>query len=177
MQLVCCVWLCPRIVCTCRAEWSLHDHTTVEMTNQLRVYMCACAGDVLDVALSQDGVLGASCSDDFSVRVWDLEHRECLKTCKGHTGWVVSVEVGRRVAGGGGGLPLSMTVGKHHHWCLLLLAQDSNSVMLPFVTLEGKCCGWGSSWRMLLPAVGAFGRSCLAAICNLVNISHVLLST
>jgi WD40 repeat protein len=47
---------------------------------------------VLDVALSQDGVLGASCSDDFSVRVWDLEHRECLKTCKGHTGWVVSVQ-------------------------------------------------------------------------------------
>ena len=53
------------------------------------------AGAVLDVALSQDGVLGASCSDDFSVKVWDLEHKECLKTCKGHTGWVVSVKVGR----------------------------------------------------------------------------------
>jgi WD40 repeat protein len=50
-------------------------------------------GSVLDVALSQDGVLGASCSDDFLVKVWDLEHKECLQTCKGHTGWVVAVKV------------------------------------------------------------------------------------
>lgn len=52
-----------------------------------------CTGSVLDVALSQDGVLGASCSDDFLVKVWDLEHKECLQTCKGHTGWVVAVKV------------------------------------------------------------------------------------
>jgi WD40 repeat protein len=52
---------------------------------------------VLDVALSQDGVLGASCSDDFFVKVWDLEHKECLQTCKGHTGWVVCVKVGASV--------------------------------------------------------------------------------
>jgi WD40 repeat protein len=54
---------------------------------------------VLDVALSQDGVLGASCSDDFLVKVWDLEHKECLQTCKGHTGWVVCVKVGAGVLG------------------------------------------------------------------------------
>lgn len=61
-------------------------------------------GAVLDVALSHDGVLGASCSDDLSVRVWDLEHRDCIKTCKGHTGWVVSLQVRCSWVLAGGGL-------------------------------------------------------------------------
>lgn len=51
-------------------------------------------GAVLDVCFSHDGVLASSCSDDFSVKLWDLDNKECLNTCKGHTGWVVSVQVG-----------------------------------------------------------------------------------
>ncbi len=37
-------------------------------------------GAVLDVALSGDGVLAATASDDFSVKVWELEDQECLHT-------------------------------------------------------------------------------------------------
>jgi WD40 repeat protein len=50
-------------------------------------------GAVLDVAISQDGVLGCTASDDFSVKIWDLDQQQCVKTCKGHSGWVVSVRV------------------------------------------------------------------------------------
>jgi WD40 repeat protein len=49
--------------------------------------------------MSNDGVLGASAGDDFTIRVWDLDHRVCLKTCKGHSGWVVAVKVGRGLQG------------------------------------------------------------------------------
>eukprot|EP00775_Hariotina_reticulata_P003662 gene3662-3923_t len=48
-------------------------------------------GAVLDVAMSQDGVLGCTASDDFSVKIWHLDQQQCVKTCKGHSGWVVSV--------------------------------------------------------------------------------------
>lgn len=51
-------------------------------------------GAVLDVAISSDGVLGVTVSDDMRVKVWDLDQQQCVATCRGHTGWVVSVQVG-----------------------------------------------------------------------------------
>lgn len=128
---ICKMLPCPRFAR--QAEWPLHNNApstaiSLQITNGLRVRDCACAGDVLDVALSEDGVLGASCSDDFSVRVWDLEHRECLKTCKGHTGWVVSVQVGHRFAGERGGPLLSMALGNAITSLVQLCQRDNSGV-------------------------------------------------
>jgi WD40 repeat protein len=50
-------------------------------------------GAVLDVALSSDGVLGASVSNDMKAKVWDLDQQLCVQTLRGHTGWIVSVKV------------------------------------------------------------------------------------
>jgi WD40 repeat protein len=39
---------------------------------------------VLEVALSGDGTLAATASDDFTARVWDLETYKCLHVLEGH---------------------------------------------------------------------------------------------
>ena len=44
-------------------------------------------GQVFDVAISSDGCLAATVSDDFTCRVWDLDEEECLHVLEGHTGW------------------------------------------------------------------------------------------
>lgn len=56
-------------------------------------------GEVLDVALSGDGVLGATVSNDMKAKVWDLDQQQCVQTLRGHTGWIVSVKVRRQVGG------------------------------------------------------------------------------
>lgn len=50
-------------------------------------------GAVLDATLSADGLLGVTVSDDMRVKIWDMDQQECVHTCRGHTGWVVSVRV------------------------------------------------------------------------------------
>ena len=50
-------------------------------------------GRVNSVAVSPDGKWAASGSHDNTVKVWDLETGECLKTLKGHTDWVQSVAI------------------------------------------------------------------------------------
>jgi serine/threonine protein kinase len=47
--------------------------------------------DIVDVAFSPDGKRLASASHDKTVKVWDLNTRECLVTFKGHQGKVRSV--------------------------------------------------------------------------------------
>jgi WD40 repeat protein/DNA-directed RNA polymerase subunit RPC12/RpoP len=51
------------------------------------------AGIVQAVALSSDGRLAVSGSDDRTVRVWDLSTGVCVATLEGHTGWVRCVAV------------------------------------------------------------------------------------
>lgn len=48
---------------------------------------------VLDVAIAVDSILAATASDDFTVKIWDLDDQQCLQTLEGHSGWVSSVEV------------------------------------------------------------------------------------
>jgi WD40 repeat protein/transcriptional regulator with XRE-family HTH domain len=48
-------------------------------------------GSVLSVALSPDGKLLAAGTADGQVRIWQMENRRLLHTCKGHTDWVRSV--------------------------------------------------------------------------------------
>ena len=57
----------------------------------------------LSVSLSADGRRAISGSDDKTLRVWDLESGECLKTLEGHTEGVLSVSLsadGRRAISG-----------------------------------------------------------------------------
>jgi WD40 repeat protein len=49
-------------------------------------------GIVMDVAISSDGCMAATVSDDYTCRVWDLDEEECLHVMEGHNGWVTSVE-------------------------------------------------------------------------------------
>jgi WD40 repeat protein len=37
---------------------------------------------------SPDGTKVVSCSDDATVRVWDVGRGECINTLTGHDGWV-----------------------------------------------------------------------------------------
>ena len=46
----------------------------------------------MDVAISSDGCMAATVSDDYTCRVWDLDDEECLHVMEGHNGWVTSVE-------------------------------------------------------------------------------------
>ena len=58
---------------------------------------------VASVSLSPDGRRAISGSHDDTLRVWDLESGECLKTLKGHTSAVTSVSLsadGRRAISG-----------------------------------------------------------------------------
>ena len=61
------------------------------------------ANTVFSVALSADGHLAVSGSDDKTVRVWDIEAGRCIATLKGHTSAVLGVALtpdGRRVVSG-----------------------------------------------------------------------------
>ena len=55
-------------------------------------------GQVFDVAISADGCMAATVSDDFTCRVWDLDEECCMHVLEGHSGWWVEsvAEVGRR---------------------------------------------------------------------------------
>ena len=46
---------------------------------------------IQDVALDKDGKLLASCSADMSVKLWDFQTYECIKTMHGHDHNVSSV--------------------------------------------------------------------------------------
>jgi len=48
-------------------------------------------GSVLSVALSPDGKLLAAGTANGEVRIWQMENRRLLHTCKGHTDWVRSI--------------------------------------------------------------------------------------
>ena len=48
-------------------------------------------GSVLSVALSPDGKLLAAGTANGEVRLWQMENRRLLHTCKGHTDWVRSI--------------------------------------------------------------------------------------
>ena len=45
------------------------------------------------VSLTSDGLLAVSGSDDQTLRVWDVESGQCLRTLKGHTDWVSAVSL------------------------------------------------------------------------------------
>jgi len=58
---------------------------------------------VKGVAVSPDGTWAASCADDKTVKIWDLETGECRGTLKGHTDQVRSVAItpdGKRILSG-----------------------------------------------------------------------------
>jgi len=42
---------------------------------------------VFGVAISSDGSLAATVSDDMTCRVWDLDDEECRHVLEGHCGW------------------------------------------------------------------------------------------
>ncbi len=42
---------------------------------------------MFDVAISFDGTLAATASEDFTCRVWDLDEEKCAHTLEGHSGW------------------------------------------------------------------------------------------
>ncbi len=55
---------------------------------------CLClqtVGTIWDVAISADGVLAATASDDLTVRVWELNGNSCRYVLEGHSGWVVAL--------------------------------------------------------------------------------------
>jgi WD40 repeat protein len=59
---------------------------------------------ITSVAVSGDGVLGASASQDGTVKLWNLAKRELIATLPGHTGPVLAVAIspdGKTVASGG----------------------------------------------------------------------------
>jgi len=45
-------------------------------------------GNVLSAAFSPDGARLATCDTDCQVRVWDVQTRQLLLICRGHTNWV-----------------------------------------------------------------------------------------
>jgi WD40 repeat protein len=52
--------------------------------------MAAVYGKIFDVAVSSDGTLAATVSEDFTARVWDLDEEEhCAHVLEGHSGWSV----------------------------------------------------------------------------------------
>ncbi|MEM7010366.1 MAG: TIR domain-containing protein, partial [Verrucomicrobiota bacterium] len=46
---------------------------------------------VRSVAFSPDGKFALSGSDDYTVRLWEIESGQCLRVFEGHSGWVISV--------------------------------------------------------------------------------------
>ncbi len=44
-------------------------------------------GLVFDVALSSDGSMAVTASEDFTARVWDLDEAKCEHVLQGHSGW------------------------------------------------------------------------------------------
>jgi WD40 repeat protein len=44
-------------------------------------------GLVFDVALSADGCMAATASEDFTARVWDMATLKCEHVLEGHSGW------------------------------------------------------------------------------------------
>lgn len=48
---------------------------------------------VFDVAISADGCMAATVSDDFTCRVWDLDEECCMHVLEGHSGWWVAAAV------------------------------------------------------------------------------------
>jgi WD40 repeat protein len=54
----------------------------------LLLWCCAAGfGLVYDVALSGDGDMAATASEDFTTRIWDLETYKCMHVLEGHSGW------------------------------------------------------------------------------------------
>jgi WD40 repeat protein len=54
---------------------------------------------VRGVAITPDGSRAVSASDDHTLRVWDLQSGQSLRTLEGHLGWVLEVAItpdGRR---------------------------------------------------------------------------------
>jgi WD40 repeat protein len=109
-------------------------------------------GEVLDVALSSDGVLGATVSTDMKAKVWDLDQQQCVQTLRGHTGWIVSVKVR--------GLLLSRFMYVH-----IVIGKKDLSVVKPPFKVRGLCIsskpgGGGlqllSAWYVGVAAVCCF---------------------
>jgi WD40 repeat protein len=48
---------------------------------------CMCM-QVRTCSWSPDGTKVVSCSNDNTVRVWDMNRGECINTLTGHDGWV-----------------------------------------------------------------------------------------
>jgi platelet-activating factor acetylhydrolase IB subunit alpha len=63
------------------------DSDTGEVERTLRGHTNA----VQDLAVSNSGMLLASCSADFTLRLWDMQNYDCLKTLQGHEHTVSSV--------------------------------------------------------------------------------------
>jgi WD40 repeat protein len=64
---------------------SFDDHTPVERASH--------RGSVRDIAISLDGRSVISASSDATLKVWDLERRQVLRTLTGHTGTVLAVAI------------------------------------------------------------------------------------
>ena len=62
-------------------------------TNVLQRILTTHTDYINSVAITTDGHLGISASDDYTLEVWDLEEKKKLHKLKGHTDWIKHVAV------------------------------------------------------------------------------------
>ncbi len=132
---------------------------------------------VTSVSVTPDGRRAVSGSVDQTLRVWDLENGQCLRTLAGHSGAVRSVSVrpdGRRAVSGSGDKTLRVW-DLESGQCLRVLEGHSDEVTRVSVTPDGRRAVSGSednTLRLWEVETGA----CLAVARPPVPISAVALS-
>ncbi len=81
-------------------------------------------GRILNVSLSADGRLLASGGEDSTLKIWDMQTGECLKTLEGHQGWLAALAF----------IPASQTLGASY--CLASAGSDR------LRSYRKKACQW-----------------------------------
>jgi small GTP-binding protein len=103
-------------------------------------------GGVNGVALSSDGRMAVSGSDDHTVRVWNIETRRCVATLKGHTAEVFSVALtpdGRRAISGSSDRTVQIWNVETGEWVTTLRGHTS-AVLSVALSSDGRMAVSGS---------------------------------